>query len=122
MFEENWKKEVDKMNTITTLPLTLQVHPNQKMEALLAELSPTISWGDRQIAARKLGNMRDPGALPALLQALPTDPFWMVRTAIIQALEMIGDPAAVPTLEEVAKNDRFQVVRSYAKKAIERLS
>jgi len=50
------------------------------------------------MAAKRLGYLRDPGALPALLQALLTDPFWMVRTSIIQALEMIGDPAAIPTL------------------------
>jgi len=110
------------MKTITTLPLTVQVHPNRKMDGLQAELSPETSWGNRQIAAKKLGYMRDPEALPALLQTLLTDPFWMVRTAIIQALEMIGDPAAITTLEEIASNDSFQVVRSYAKKAIERLS
>lgn len=110
------------MNTITTLPITLQVYPNRKMEATLAELSPTAPWGTRQMAAKRLGSIRDPEALPALLQALLTDPFWMVRTAIIQALEMIGDPAAIPTLEEVARKDSFQVVRSYANKAIKRLS
>jgi HEAT repeat protein len=110
------------MNTISTLPITLQVYPNQKIEVFLAELSPSTSWGNRQMAAKKLGSMRDPEALPALLQSLLTDPFWMVRTAIIQALEMIGDPAAIATLEEVAVNDNFQVVRSYAKKAIKRLS
>jgi HEAT repeat protein len=74
------------------------------------------------MAAKRLGSMRDPEAVPVLLQALLTDPFWMVRTSIIQALEMIGDPAAIPTLEEVARKDSFQVVRSYANKAIIRLS
>lgn len=110
------------MNTITPLPITLQVYANQKLEGYLAELSPTTSWGTRQMAAKRLGSMRDPEALPALLQALLTDRFWMVRTAIIEALESIGDPAAIPTLEEVASSDNYQVVRSYAKKAIERLS
>jgi HEAT repeat protein len=90
------------MNTIATLPLTVQVHPDRKMEGLLAELSPTTSWENRQIAAKKLGYMRDPEALPALLQALLTDAFWMVRNAIIQALEVIGDSAAIPTLEVAA--------------------
>ena len=66
--------------------------------------------------------MRNPEALPGLLDALPVDPFWMVRCAIIQALESIGDPEAVPTLRQIAKSDRFQVVRSYAAKAVERLS
>lgn len=110
------------MNTLTALPTTGQVLPNRKMNVLLAELSPTTSWGNRQIAAKKLGYMRDPDALPALLQALLTDPYWMVRTAIIQALIMIDDPAAIPTLEEVASTDNFQIVQSYAKKAIEKLA
>ena len=35
------------MNTIATLPLTVQVHPDRKMEGLLAELSPTTSWENR---------------------------------------------------------------------------
>jgi HEAT repeat protein len=66
--------------------------------------------------------MRNPEALPGLLDALPADPFWMVRCAIIQALEKIGDPMAIPTLQEVANSDGFQVVRSYAAKAVDRLA
>jgi HEAT repeat protein len=113
---------VDKMNTFTTLPIAIEVQPDRKLDKLLAGLSPDTPWGDRQIAAKKLGYMRSPEALPGLLAALPVDPFWMVRCAIIQALEMIGDPGAIPTLREIAKSDGFQVVRSYADKAIERLS
>ena len=109
------------MNTTTTLPMTVKVSQNSKLDALLVKLSPATPWGERQIAARKLGSMRDSRALPVLLSTLLTDPFWMVRTAIIQALEMINDPAAIPTLKEVAHNDKFQVVRSYAAKAIERI-
>jgi len=110
------------MNTISTFSTTFQVYTYQEMEVLLADLSPTTSWGNRQMAAKRLGSMRDPEALPALLQALVTDRFWMVRTSIIQALEMIGDPAAIPTLEDVARRDSFQIVRSYAKKATKRLA
>jgi HEAT repeat protein len=113
---------VDKMNTFTTLPIAIEVQPDRKLDKLLADLSPDTPWGDRQIAAQKLGHMRSPEALLALLAALPVDPFWMVRCAIIQALERIGDPVAIPTLQEVASNDGFQVVRSYAATAIERLS
>jgi len=112
----------EKTNPLTTLLLKVDVRLNRELEILLANLAPDTPWGERQIAARKLGYMRDPEALPGLLAALPTDPFWMVRCAIIRALELIGDPGAVPTLREVAKNDSFQVVRAYAKKAIERLS
>ena len=113
---------VDQMNTYTTLPLALVVQPDIKLYKLLADLSPDTPWGDRQIAAKKLGFMRSPEALPGLLDALPADPFWMVRCAIIQALEKIGDPGAIPTLQEIANSDGFQVVRSYAAKAVERLS
>lgn len=109
------------MNTTTTFPMTIKVSQNRKMDMLLAKLSPSTPWGERQSAARRLGSMRDSKALPVLLSALLTDPFWMVRTAIIQALEMINDPAAIPTLEEVARTDSFQIVRSYATKSVERI-
>ena len=112
----------DNINSLIVLPPVIEVQPNHELEALLARLSPEISWGERQIAAEKLGNMRASEAVPSLLAALPVDPFWMVRCAIIQALEMIGDAKAIPVLREVAINDGFQVVRSYAAKAIERLS
>jgi len=55
-----------------------------------------VVWGDRQIAVKKLGNMRSPEALSGLLDALLADPFWKVRCAMIQALERIGDPGAIP--------------------------
>jgi hypothetical protein len=103
-------------------PPALVVQPDIKLYALLADLSPERPWGERKMAAKKLGYLRDPDAVPGLLDALPSDPFWMVRCAIIQALEMIGDRSVLPTLLEVAENDGFQVVRSHAAKAIQRLS
>ena len=106
----------------TAYPLIIKISQTSKLHALLVKLSPTNPWGDRQMAAKRLGVLRDSRALPVLLSALLTDPFWMVRTAIIQSLIMIHDPAAIPTLKEVAKDDKFQVVRSHAAKAIERLS
>ena len=110
-----------KANVLRTFPLVIETTPDRKLNALLARLTPETPWGERQNAAKKLGYMRNPEALPGLLAALPTDVFWMVRCTIIQTLEMIGDPGAIPTLREVAKNDGFQVVRAYAGKAIERL-
>ncbi len=111
------------IDTAVTLPPVPQARPDDlKLKALLAELSPDKPWGDREIAAKKLGYMRNPEALPGLLTALQTDSFWMVRCAIIQALERIDDPGAILVLREVAKNDGFHVVREYAVKAIERLS
>jgi HEAT repeat protein len=112
---------VDQINTYWTPSLELVV-PDIKMYKLLADLSPDTPWGERKIAAHRLGSMRSPEALPGLLDALPADPFWMVRCAIIQALEMIGDSGAIPTLREIANSDGFYIVRSHAAKAIERLS
>jgi HEAT repeat protein len=109
-------------NNLTSLPLIFEIPQDREINKLLSKLSPDTPWGDRQIAAKKLGSMRSQDAIPGLLAVLPTDPFWMVRCSIIQALEMIGSPEAIPTLKTVAKNDGFQVVRSYATKAIERLS
>ena len=111
----------DRKAKLTVFPLVIETQPKRDLDVLLTNLTPDTPWGERQIAAKKLGNMRDPEALPGLLAALPNDPFWMVRCAIIQALEMIDDSGAIPTLREVAENDSFQVVRAYAAKAIERL-
>ena len=111
---------VDTLNAFS-LPVAVETQPDSKLNQLLAALSSDTSWGDRKIAAQKLGSMRDPEALSGLLDALLNDPFWMVRCAVIQALEVIGDPRAIPTLREVAQNDGFQVVRSHAAKAVERL-
>ena len=113
---------VDEMNTFESFQVSIEVQPDPEAGKLLVDLSPETPWGDRQIAAKRLGYLRSPEALPGLLNVLPSDPFWMVRCAIIQALEMIGDPRAIPTLQEVVMCDGFEVVRSHAAKAIERLS
>jgi len=112
----------DRIHTLADLLVGVEVQPEPKIKALLADLTPDTPWGQRQIAAKRLGHLRSTEAVPELLATLPVDPFWMVRCAIIQALELIGDPGAIPTLREVAKNDGFQIVRGYAAKAIERLS
>ena len=104
------------------LEISIEFQPDPEVGKLLADLSPESPWGNRQIAAKKLGYLRNPEALPGLLVALLSDKFWMVRCTVIQALEMIGDPRAIPTLQEVVMCDGFQVVRSHAAKAIERLS
>jgi HEAT repeat protein len=125
MFPVNYDQRtqvVDQMNAYRTPLLALVVQPDIKLYKLLADLSPDTPWGERKIAAKRLGSMRSPEALPGLLDALPADPFWMVRCAIIQALEMIGDSGAIPTLREIANSDGFYIVRSHAVKAIERLS
>ena len=112
----------EKIRIATPLSLPVKAKRDRKLERLQLDLSPSRSWGERKNAAQHLGYGRYDQAVPALLKALPNDPFWMVRCAIIQALEMIGDLAAIPVLEEVAAQDSFQVVRSHAAKAVERLT
>jgi len=107
---------------LTTLPIAIEPQSDPRLNKWLVALSPDKSWGERKLAAERLGYLGNPQAVPGLLEALPADPFWMVRCAMIQALDKIGDPRALPTLRDVAKRDRFQVVRSYAARAIERLS
>ena len=119
---DQYPQVAEQTKTYISLPLDLVVQPDIKLYGLLADLSPDTPWGERKMAAQKLGNLRDADALPGLLDALPAEPFWMVRCAIIQALEKIGDQRAIPNLREMARNDGFQVVRSYAAKAIDRLS
>jgi HEAT repeat protein len=106
---------------LTTLPIATGPGLKPEIEGLLNQLAPDTPWGERRLAAQRLGNLRDRRAVPALVNALPGDTFWMVRCAMIQALEKIGDPLAVPTLQDVEKNDAFQVVRAYAGKAVERI-
>jgi HEAT repeat protein len=125
MYQENFNQSpevAEQIKPFAMLPVAIEVQPDQKVAQLIAELSPDVSWGDRQMAAKKLGYMGSSEALHGLLNALLADPFWMVRCAIIQALERIGDPRAIPALHEVANGDSFEVVRLYAVKTIERLS
>jgi len=117
------KKQDLKFESLFATPVAeIRTLPDENLDRLLAQLSPEISWGDRQSAAKKIGYLRSPYAVPGLLAALELDPFWMVRCTIIQSLEKIGDPGAIPALLNTAERDGFQVVRSCAAKAVERLS
>lgn len=113
------KTDVDVRHIFDSLPGNRE---QNELDSLVAELSPDVPWGKRQAAAKMIGVLRNPAALPAMLAVLPVDRFWMVRCEIIQAVERIADPAAVPTLRSVAENDGFKVVREYAARAVERLS
>jgi len=85
---------------------------------LILKLSQSKSWGERQEAAKKLGEMKITEAVPELSSVLLKDSFWMVRYAAVQALIMIGDSKAIPSLTSASMNDNYQVVRSFAEKAI----
>ncbi|MFL7892293.1 MAG: HEAT repeat domain-containing protein [Anaerolineales bacterium] len=115
------KQDVKFRSFFSTMVAEIQTLPDENLDRLLTQLSPEVSWGDRQNAAKKIGNLRSLNAVPGLLTALELDPFWMVRCTIIQALEKIGDPSAIPALMDTAGRDSFQIVRAYAAKAVERL-
>lgn len=116
------KQVIRRISTRQDQVKVFEFGPDPIVKELLNDLSPHTPWGERQIAAKKLGQLRSTEAIPGLLTALQNDNFWMVRCAIIQSLEQIKDPRVLPVLEEVALKDGFQVVRSYALKAIERLA
>ena len=116
------KVAAHKPYTFMALPVKIDFLPKKELGVLLGNLTPDKPWAERQTAARKIGLLGNPKALPALLNALPKDPFWMVRCAIIQALEMIGDARALPMLQELATTDEFEIVRGYANNAIEKLT
>jgi HEAT repeat protein len=70
----------------------------------------------RRSAAKALGEISDPAAVPALVEVLG-DSVERVRTNVAQALGEIGDPAAVPTLVEALGDSRWEV-RQYTAQAL----
>jgi hypothetical protein len=75
--------------------------------------------GVRQAAARALGQIGDPQATPALIQAL-RDKKWEVRRAAAEALEKIGDPQATPALIQALRYEDVGV-RQAAAWALEKI-
>jgi hypothetical protein len=45
----------DKENKFPTFPPVIKAQPDRELETLLANLAPDTPWGERQIAAKKLG-------------------------------------------------------------------
>lgn len=72
-------------------------------------------------AARALGEIGNPSAVPDLLNAL-NDEEWEVREAVAWALGKIGDKRALPDLQEVSKNDPNDSVRNVSDEAIRAIS
>jgi HEAT repeat protein len=60
----------------------------------------------RQVAAELLGHLKDPAAVPALIEALK-DEVETVRCAVANALGEIKDPAAVPALIKALKDKSY---------------
>jgi hypothetical protein len=75
----------------------------------------------RRDGALTLGRLRDPRAIPALVERLKNDTDTDVRTAAATALGEIGDPRAGIYLERVTIYDKRQKVRDAAALALTRL-
>ncbi|HEV3122152.1 MAG TPA: HEAT repeat domain-containing protein [Isosphaeraceae bacterium] len=75
----------------------------------------------RRDGALTLGRMRDPRAVPALLDRLKNDTSREVRTAAAWSLGEIGDPRAGVGLQRAALFDWRQEVRDAASRAYARL-
>jgi hypothetical protein len=75
----------------------------------------------RRDGAFTLGRLRDPRAIPALVERLKNDNDVDVRIAAATALGEIGDPRAAVYLERVTIYDKKQKVRDAAALALTRL-
>ncbi len=73
----------EKLNPFIHFPTGADIHKDPKVVALLVDHSPDTLRGERQMAARKYGNLRNPVALPALSASLGTFTFWLMRCIII---------------------------------------
>jgi HEAT repeat protein len=96
-----------------------QMHALQSLSTLIAALSSEKDASVRIAAARALGFLAHPDALPALRTAL-NDTFREVRVQAAWALGRIGDPAVCAELE-AAMRDRYWWVRVRAAEALAHL-
>ena len=80
-----------------------RVRDKAAIDALIAALedvadrTPDGGYPLRRNAARALGKLNNPEAVPALIECLTSTDYY-VREAAAQSLEMLGDPASIPTL------------------------
>lgn len=86
-----------------------------RLEALLGDRDSDV----RRQAARALGELGDPAAMPALIAAL-RDPNSFVRRWAAQGLGALGDPAAAPALRQAAA-EPTALVAAAAAEALTRL-
>ena len=76
---------------------------------------------NRRDAAQALGRLRDPRAVPSLMERLKNDTDKSVRASCAWALGEIGDPRASAFLEHATLYDHKQEVRDAAGLAFQRL-
>jgi hypothetical protein len=96
---------------------TVVIDPVADAGARLQSYHETV----RKEAVIELGRMRDPRAVPALVDRLKNDSSRHVRAAAATALGEIGDPRAAVFLERATEHDRRQEVRDAAQLAYMKL-
>ncbi|MCP4695648.1 MAG: NACHT domain-containing protein [Gammaproteobacteria bacterium] len=84
------------------------------MLALLKSSDTTMRW--RGVEA--LGNLKDLGAVPELIEVLRLDGFTSVRWRAAEALGNLNDPASVPALLNALKHDADVTVRGRTAEAL----
>lgn len=73
------------------------------IEELLVELR-SADWKRRQAAAERLGQLKNPEAVPGLIEALQDNETRVVTTAI-EALIRVGTPAVESLVETLEQHD-----------------
>ena len=99
-------------------PATIVVDP---VASTLPRLQSLHSHSRRD-GCYTLGRLRDPRAVPALVDRLKNDYEKEVRIAAATALGEIGDPRAIAVLEGATVYDKRQEVRAAATAALSRLA
>ncbi|MHA2249074.1 MAG: HEAT repeat domain-containing protein [Candidatus Kariarchaeaceae archaeon] len=72
----------------------------------------------RKAAAMRLGRMRDPKSIPALIDAMKNDEYALTRVFAIQSLVWIADRSVIRHLIDVALTDASNLVRKTAIEAL----
>ncbi len=97
------------------------VQPSVDAVALEVQRFQSYHAASRRDAAVTLGRLRDPRAIPALVDRLRHDNDTEVRVAAATAMGEIGDPSARVYLERVTIYDKKQKVRDAAALALTRM-
>ena len=95
----------------------------EDLSELLLEKPPDMdrdTWRqERREAARRLGRIGDPRAVPALIELVRTETFDVAAEHAIDALAEIGDDRAIPVLREAAEDSsRDRLIRAAARRAL----
>ena len=66
---------VNRPEIFTIYPISEEIQLDPEVQRIACNLSQDKPWGERKLAAQKLGRTRKKEAVPWLLSVLSTDPF-----------------------------------------------